>query len=152
MKIFKYVTMLVAALAMTTTFSSCDKEVDPDVDAKQNYWMELTLSNPGSLSAAAQATFNNLVEEVVYGGGDHFAIYNTESYARNNFNAVVESMTPSSDFAQHVVLPTALVDRTRDFEFTFTLSRQDGENKTQLDSHVFRAADLVSDEDIRPQP
>ena len=144
MKTIKYVMMLAVLFIVAGAFSSCDKDVDPDVDAKQNYWIEISLSNPGSLSATGQQTFSDLVEEVVYGGGAHFSMYCTESYARTNFQAVVASMTASSDFATKVVQPTAAAGGASNFEFTITLSRQDGEEtKTQLDSHTFNAANLM---------
>jgi len=143
MKTFKYVTMLLALFAMAATFTSCDKDVDPDVDAKQNYWIEISMTNPGSLNATGQQTFSDLVEEVVYGGGKHYAMYCTEDYAKTNFQAVIQSMTASSDFATKVVQPTAAAGGASNFEFTITLSRQDGESKTQLDSHTFNAASLM---------
>jgi len=143
MKTFKYVTMLVALFAMAATFTSCDKDVDPDVDAKQNYWIEISLSNPGSLNATGQQTFSDLVEEVVYGGGKHYAMYCTEDYAKTNFQAVIQSMTASSDFATKVVQPTAAAGGASNFEFTITLSKQVGESMTQLDSHTFNAASLM---------
>ena len=64
MKALRYLIVLVAMTAMSATFISCDREnditgnpvVDPnqEVNGKKMYWIDFQLSNPGSLSQAAQ--------------------------------------------------------------------------------------------------
>ena len=108
MKIYKYVTVLLAVLAMSATFFSCDRDNDITGDPmadhtqgdKQDYWIDFTLSNPGSLSQAAQARFVELKDTVIYGEKlikviEH-PIYESLDYVMKNFNAVAALLTSSS--------------------------------------------------------
>ena len=94
MKILKYAIALFAIVAMTASVSSCSKDVDDrmadKVEAKQNFWIEFSLSNPGSLDAAAQVEFIELFNQVVYNvekKQDELIcnpLYVTEDYDRTN--------------------------------------------------------------------
>lgn len=148
MKILKYVAVLLAVVAMSATFASCDKEVDPKVDAKQNYWIDLTLSNPGSLSSAAQARFVELKDTTIYGEKNikilEHPLYCTQDYALQNFNAVIAVPNTESDIVQKIMLPTSQYDGSskRDFEVTLTLSKDS--MQTVIASKVFRAAEVLN--------
>lgn len=142
MKTFKYVAAALTLIAASFAYTSCDKEVDPtDVDAKQNYWIEFTLSNPGSLNAAGQARFAELVDSVIYGekGAVHYPMYVTESYARTNYEAVIAIPNEESDLVQKIIKPVAQSYNSRDFEATLTLSKD--EQQTVLASKVYRASE-----------
>lgn len=148
MKILKYVAVLLAVVAMSASFASCDKEVDPKVDAKQNYWIDLTLSNPGSLSTAAQARFVELKDTTIYGEKNikimEHPLYCTQDYALQNFNTVIAVPNAESDIVQKIMLPTSQYDGSskRDFEVTLTLSKDS--MQTVIASKVFRAAEVLN--------
>lgn len=158
MKIFKYVTVLLAAVAMTVMFESCDKDSDitgnpmadhnTSVDGKQDFWIDFSLSNPGSLSQAAQARFIELRDTTIYGEKlikiiEH-PMYCTQDYAMDNFNKVINLPNDKSDLVQKVMLPTSQFGgaNVRDFEVTMTLSKDS--MKTTLATHVFKAAEVLN--------
>ena len=64
MKNLRYVVVLMAMVAMSVSYTSCSKDIEPDVDAKENFWFDFKLSNPGSLNATAQARFTALVDSM----------------------------------------------------------------------------------------
>lgn len=149
MKILRYVLMLTAMVAMSVSYTSCDKDIDPDVDAKQNYWFDFKLTNPGSLNAAAQARFTVLVDSVIFGevyddpvARTHYPLYCSESYARENFNKIVSLPNSESDIVQKIMLPVSQIQNVRDFEVTMTLSK-DSMN-TVLASKVYRASEVLN--------
>ena len=132
MKVYKYLTVLLAFAAMSATFISCDKDVDPDVDAKQNYWIDFTLSSAGSLSNAAQSRFIELRDTTIYGEKGikiiEHPMYCTLDYAQNNFNAVAALANEDNDIVQKIMIPTFCVDTIggvchNDFVVTMTLSK-----------------------------
>ena len=132
-----------AVAAMSFTLSSCDKDVDPDVPTMHNYWIDITADG---LNTAGQAAFDQLVSDVVFDGANHYVLYQSESYARGQFKAVVKSMTPESDFVQNVLVPTAAANGSNNFKVTLTLSLvTDTEAMTMklIDSHEFSAASLL---------
>ena len=160
MKILKYILVLMAVAAMSGSFVSCDRDNDitgdpiadhsKDVNGKQDYWIDLTLSNPGSLSQAAQARFVELRDTVIYGDKNikiiEHPMYCTEDYARTNFNNVIAIPNDQSDIVQKIMLPVAKIQKVKDFEVTMTLTK-DSMN-TVLDSHVFRASEVLANSDL----
>ena len=162
MKIFKYVTVLLAVAAMSAAFTSCSKENDitgnpiadhtQDVDGKQDYWISFTL-NPGSLNAEAialyHATFAEQIYPEAYAKGEHeinfleHPMYVTLDYAMNNFNKVAALSDAENDIVQKVMIPTFCVDTIggvnhSDFTVTMTLSKDS--MRTVIATHSWDAA------------
>lgn len=151
MKILRYVIVLTAMVAMSVSYTSCDRDVNPDVDAKENYWFDFKLTNPGSLNAAAQARFTELVDSVIFGGvyddpdaRTHYPMYCTESYARENFNKIVALPNSENDIVQKIMLPVSKIQNVRDFEVSMTLSKDS--MKTVLATKVYKAAEVLTAE------
>ena len=156
MKIYKFVTVLVAVLAMSATFFSCDRDNDITGDPmadhtqgdKQDYWIDFTLSNPGSLSAAAQARFVELKDTTIYGEKlikviEH-PMYVTLDYATNNFNKVAALSNEENDIVQKVMKPISLFDgvQKKDFDVTMTLSKDS--MRTVLATKVWKASEVLN--------
>jgi len=162
MKIYKYVTVLLAVMAMSATFFSCDRDNDitgePMADHtqgnKQDYWIDFQLTNPGSLSPAAQARFVELKDTVVYGEKlikviEH-PIYETLEYVTDNFNRVANLPVEENDIVQKVMKPTSafdgILDKTgaikKDFVVTMTLSKDS--MRTVLATYDWKAADVLN--------
>ncbi len=162
MKIFKYVSVFVAFAAMSLTFISCDRDNDitgnPMADHtngdKQDYWIDFTLSNPGSLSAAAQARFVELKDTTIYGDKlikviEH-PMYETLDYVMKNFNAVAAVPANESDIVQKIMKPTSafdgIQDKTgaikKDFVVTMTLSKDS--MRTVLATYDWKAAEVLN--------
>lgn len=162
MKIYKYVTVLLAVMAMSATFFSCDRDNDitgePMADHtqgnKQDYWIDFQLTNPGSLSPAAQARFVELKDTVVYGEKlikviEH-PIYETLEYVTDNFNRVANLPVEENDIIQKVMKPTAaydgIVDRSgiikKDFVVTMVLSKDS--MRTVLATKDWPAAEVLN--------
>ena len=162
MKIYKYVTVLLAVMAMSATFFSCDRDNDitgePMADHtqgnKQDYWIDFQLTNPGSLSPAAQARFVELKDTVVYGEKlikviEH-PIYETLEYVTDNFNRVANLPVEENDIIQKVMKPTSafdgILDKTgaikKDFVVTMTLSKDS--MRTVLATYDWKAADVLN--------
>jgi hypothetical protein len=162
MKIYKYVTMFLAFVAMSATFISCDRDNDitgnpftdhgQEVDGKQDYWISFELT-PGSLTQEEIAFYNATLAEQIY--PDDYAagtreikfiehpMYVTEDYARNNFNKVSALSNEENDIVQKVMIPTFCADTTggrcpNDFTVTMTLSKDS--MKTVLATHTWNAA------------
>ena len=160
MKIYKYVTVFLAFVAMSATFVSCDRDKDitgdPFADHTQgdvqDYWISFEL-NAGSLRPAAVTFYNAILTEEIY--PDDYAsgtreikfiehpIYVTEDYARNNFNKVSALSNEENDIVQKVMIPTFCADTTggrcpNDFTVTMTLSKDS--MKTVLATHTWNAA------------
>jgi hypothetical protein len=162
MKIFKYVTVLLAVAAMSVAFTSCSKENDitgnpiadhtQDVDGKQDYWISFTL-NPGSLNAEAialyHATFAEQIYPEAYAKGEHeinfleHPMYVTEEYARTNFNNIKAIPSSENDIVQKVMKPVALSAKTKDFDVVMTLSKDN--MTTVLDTYTFRGQEVLAD-------
>lgn len=161
MKIYKYVTVLLAFAAMAATFISCDRDnditgdpmADPNtvVNGKQNYWIDFQLSNPGSLSDEAKTLFTQKIVEVIYpedwANGvreikfiEH-PMYVTEKYALDNFNAVASIPASESDIVQKIMIPTAKVDKVRDFAVSMVLSKDS--MRTVMASYTWNAAEVI---------
>lgn len=162
MKIYKYVTVLLAVMAMSATFFSCDRDNDitgePMADHtqgnKQDYWIDFQLTNPGSLSPAAQARFVELKDTVVYGEKlikviEH-PIYETLEYVTDNFNRVANLPVEENDIIQKVMKPTAaydgIVDKSgiikKDFVVTMVLSKDS--MRTVLATKDWPAAEVLN--------
>jgi hypothetical protein len=162
MKIYKYVTVLLAVMAMSATFFSCDRDNDITGETmadhtqgnKQDYWIDFQLTNPGSLSPAAQARFVELKDTVVYGEKlikviEHH-IYETLEYVTDNFNRVANLPVEENDIIQKVMKPTSafdgILDKTgaikKDFVVTMTLSKDS--MRTVLATYDWKAADVLN--------
>ena len=156
MKIYKYVTVLLAVLAMSATFFSCDRDNDITGDPmadhtqgdKQDYWIDFTLSNPGSLSDSAQARFVELKDTTIYGEKlikviEH-PMYVTLDYATNNFNKVAALSNEENDIVQKVMKPISLFDgvQKKDFDVTMTLSKDS--MRTVLATKVWKASEVLN--------
>ena len=156
MKIYKYVTVLLAVLAMSATFFSCDRDNDitgnPMADHtqgdKQDYWIDFTLSNPGSLSEAAQARFVELKDTTIYGEKlikviEH-PMYVTLDYATKNFNKVAALSNEENDIVQKVMKPISLFDgvQKKDFDVTMILSKDS--MRTVLATKVWKASEVLN--------
>lgn len=162
MKIYKYVTVLLAVLAMSATFFSCDRDNDITGDPmadhtqgdKQDYWIDFQLTNPGSLSPAAQARFVELKDTVIYGEKlikviEH-PIYETLEYVTDNFNRVANLPVEENDIIQKVMKPTAaydgIVDKSgiikKDFVVTMVLSKDS--MRTVLATKDWPAAEVLN--------
>ena len=156
MKIYKYVTVLLAVLAMSATFFSCDRDNDITGDPmadhtqgdKQDYWIDFTLSNPGSLSEAAQARFVELKDTTIYGEKlikviEH-PMYVTLDYATNNFNKVAALSNEENDIVQKVMKPISLFDgvQKKDFDVTMILSKDS--MRTVLATKVWKASEVLN--------
>ena len=150
-------------VAMSATFFSCDRENDitgnpvvdsnAEVNGKTMYWIDFTLSNPGSLSQAAQDRFIELRDTTIYGDKGikiiEHPMYVTRDYAFTNFNAVAAVPAAESDIVQKIMIPTALVDTPAvhlDFVVTMTLSKDS--MRTVLNTHTWEAANVISANDL----
>lgn len=153
MKIFKYAIALFAIVAMTASVSSCSKDVDErmadKVEAKQNFWMEFSLSNPGSLDATAQTEFIKLFNKEIYGIENKVneitcnPLYVTEDYARANWDKLVNLPNKDNDVIQKVMKPIAESTGVKDFEVTVVFSKD--EKQTLLGTMVYRAAEVLAE-------
>lgn len=156
MKIFKYATLLLAIMAMTTSFSSCSKDVDKrmadDLETKQNFWMEFTLSNPGSLNAEAKEKFIELFNQEIYNVEKKVdelicnPLYCTQDYAYNNWNKLLSLPDAENTLIQKVMIPVAQIQGVRDFEVTVTFSKDNKE--TILGTKVYKASEVISPSDL----
>ena len=153
MKIFKYAIALFAIVAMTASVSSCSKDVDErmadKVEAKQNFWMEFSLSNPGSLDATAQVQFIELFNQAIYNvekKQDELIcnpLYCTEDYARNNWERLLNLPNKDNDVITKVMKPIAESTGVKDFEVTVVFSKD--EKQTILGTMVYRAAEVLAE-------
>lgn len=160
MKAFKYVSVLLVMLAMSATFFSCNRDhditgnpvVDPNVETngKQMYWIDFNLSNTGSLNEAAQARFIELRDTTIYGDKGikiiEHGMYVTEEYARTNFSAVAAVPASESDIVQKIMIPTAKIQKVRDFDVTMTLSKDS--MRTVMNTYTWRASEVISADDL----
>ena len=141
---------------MSATFFSCDRDNDITGDPmadhtqgdKQDYWIDFTLSNPGSLSEAAQARFVELKDTTIYGEKlikviEH-PMYVTLDYATNNFNKVAALSNEENDIVQKVMKPISLFDgvQKKDFDVTMTLSKDS--MRTVLATKVWKASEVLN--------
>ena len=114
------------------------------------YWIDFTLSNVGSLSAAAQTRFYELRDTTLYGEKGikiiEHPMYNTEDYVRRNFDAVAAVPASKSDIVQKVMIPTAKIQKVRDFAVTMTLSKDS--MKTTLATYTWNASEVISADDL----
>lgn len=124
MKICKYLAALLPALAMVFSFSSCSKEVDPDVDEKANYTFIFKI-DPGSLSEEQLQTLNDSIDSKIYGsvGAPHNALYSTKEYAVKSYTLA----TASDDFMlDEIVNPIADEFNVLDFAINLSVNDEDG--------------------------
>lgn len=118
MKICKYLAALLPALAMVFSFSSCSKDVDPEVEQKANYTFIFKLE-PGSMSAEAQQTLNDSIDSKIYGsvGAPHNALYTTKEYAIKSYTLATATDEYMLD---EIVNPIA--DKFNVLDFSLSLS------------------------------
>jgi len=163
MKIYKYLTVFLAFVAMSATFISCDRDNDitgdPFADHTQgdvqDYWISFELT-PGSLTQEEIAFYNATLAEQIY--PDDYAagtreikfiehpMYVTEEYARNNFNRVKSIPASENDIVQKVMVAVAKKAKKKDFDVTMKLSKNNME--TVLDTYVFAGSQVLADVDI----
>ena len=163
MKILKYAIALFAIVAMTASVSSCSKDVDDrmadKVEAKQNFWMEFSISNPGSLPSTTVTYkkltysgieyFNILFNLEIYGIENKVneltcnPLYVTEDYARANWDKLVNLPNKDNDVIQKVMKPVAEETGVKDFEVTVVFSKD--EKQTILGTMVYRAAEVLAE-------
>lgn len=155
MKVFKYVTVLLAVAAMSATFFSCNRENDITGDpfGGEHYWIDFTLSNPGSLSQAAQDRFVELRDTIIYGEKGikimEHPMTCTEQYAKTNFEAVAAVANAESDIVQKIMIPTFCVDTPavhNDFVVTMTLSKDS--MRTVIATHTWNASSTFDAQEI----
>ena len=160
MKINKYVTVLLAVSAMASSFMSCNRDNDitgdpmadhsQNINGKQDFWIDFQLSNPGSLSEAAQARFIELRDTTIYGEKlikiiEH-PMYVTENVARDNFNKVAAIPAEANDIVQKIMIPTAKIQKVRDFSVTMTLSKDS--MRTVMNTYTWNASEVISADDL----
>lgn len=160
MKINKYVTVLLAVAAMASSFMSCNRDNDitgdpmadhsQNINGKQDFWIDFQLSNPGSLSEAAQARFIELRDTTIYGEKlikiiEH-PMYVTENVARDNFNKVAAIPAEANDIVQKIMIPTAKIQKVRDFAVTMTLSKDS--MRTVMNTYTWNASEVISADDL----
>ena len=160
MKINKYVTVLLAVAAMASSFMSCNRDNDitgdpmadhsQNINGEQDFWIDFQLSNPGSLSEAAQARFIELRDTTIYGEKlikiiEH-PMYVTENVARDNFNKVAAIPAEANDIVQKIMIPTAKIQKVRDFSVTMTLSKDS--MRTVMNTYTWNASEVISADDL----
>ncbi len=160
MKINKYVTVLLTVAAMASSFISCNRDNDitgdpmadhsQNINGKQDFWIDFQLSNPGSLSEAAQARFIELRDTTIYGEKlikiiEH-PMYVTENVARDNFNKVAAIPAEANDIVQKIMIPTAKIQKVRDFAVTMTLSKDS--MRTVMNTYTWNASEVISADDL----
>ena len=173
MKAYKYVTVLLAMMAVSATFFSCDRDNDitanpmadhtKTIDGKKDYWIDIALSSAGSLTTTAQNRFIELRDSVIYGEKGikiwEHAMYCTEDYARTNFMAVAAIPNEESDIVQKIMIPTFCVDTIggachNDFAVTMTLYKdtvRQGDDisfTNPLGSHTWNASTAFNAQEV----
>lgn len=145
MKILKYVAAVITLIAMTFSFSSCSRELDPDNpnDGKSWYRCDIVLDNPGSLSEADQTVFANTVDVTIglEKNEAHPYTFCHKDYMETNFNNIVALDASKNDIIQKIIIPVAQQTGVKDFTVKFVLQ----ERKTTTDSEgnqVNQAVDL----------
>ena len=120
---------------------------------KQDFWIDFTLSNPGSLSVAAQARFVELKDSTIYGEKNikviEHPMYVTQEYAMNSFNSVAALPNEENDIVQKVMIPIAAFDgladksyiKKKDFSVTMILSKDS--MKTVLATKIWNASEVI---------
>ncbi len=153
MKIMKYVAAAFAAVAMTLSFSSCSRDLDPDVDSMGWYRCEVSLDNQGSLSEEGVAAFEDAVN-AAYGlehGATHYFSHCTKAYMESNYNATVALSNDKNEIFTKIIAPVVASQGVSDFTVKFAFEEQitsknaEGEEvKTvkELKSVIYKASDL----------
>ena len=121
MKIMKYVAAAFAAVAMTLSFSSCSRDLDPDVDSMGWYRCEVTLDNQGSLSEEGVAAFEDAVN-AAYGlehGATHYFSHCTKAYMESNYNATVALSNDKNEIFTKIIAPVVASQGVSDFTVKF---------------------------------
>ena len=162
MKISKYVTVLLAVVAMAATTVSCDREKDitgAPFESLQKYWINFELT-PGSLSTDAQAQFPGIVGLVVYQNKD-VKIWdnpiqtNDQSYVLRNFDKAVEAENSSDNgtIRQIMQQTSAAGKGVKDFSVSMVLYSDTihvGENvefRNEMRRNTWNAAEMLPSTD-----
>lgn len=156
MKILKYVAAVITLIAMTFSFSSCSRELDPDNpnDGKSWYRCDIVLDNAGSLTEEQQTLFSNTVDVTI--GLDkneaHPFTFCQKNYMQTNFNAIAATEASKNDIIQKIIVPVANKTGVKDFtvklvlqhKTTITNSEGQSEDKVEdLQTIVYKASDYV---------
>jgi len=144
MKNLKYIVALMLMLTMGFSYTSCDKDVDPAGPSLTSYTTDVVLSDPGSLSAAAQTHFTGLVDSTLWWNSTglkvvHSSLRCTESYALQNFNAMIGVEDSENDIIQKIIVPMIDEYGVRDFAVTCKLTQDSTQNV--IASKVYYAKD-----------
>lgn len=152
MKILKYATAAFAAVAMMISFSSCSRDLDPEVDAMGWYRCEVSLASQGSLSAEGVEAFEDAVNEA-YGldhGATHYFSHCTKAYMENVFNKTVALPNSENEIFTKIIASVVASQGVSDFTVKFALEEQtsstnaDGEtvkDVKELKSVIYKASD-----------
>ncbi len=152
MKILKYATAAFAAVAMMISFSSCSRDLDPEVDAKGWYRCEVSLASQGSLSAEGVEAFEDAVNEAY--GLDHGATHSftncSKASMENVFNKTVALPNSKNEIFTKIIASVVASQGVSDFTVKFALEEQtsstnaDGEtvkDVKELKSVIYKASD-----------
>ncbi len=148
----KYAAAACAAVAMMLSFSSCDRELDPEVDAMGWYRCEISLASQGSLSAEGVEAFQNAVDDAIGldRGTTHKFTHCTKAYMEKNFNTIVALPNDENDIFTKIIASVVESQGVSDFTVKFALEEQvsstnaDGETVTdvkELKSVIYKASD-----------
>ncbi len=152
MKILKYATAALAAVAMMISFSSCSRDLDPEVDAMGWYRCEVSLASQGSLSAEGVEAFEDAVNEA-YGldhGATHYFSHCSKAYMENAFNKTVALPNSENEIFTKIIASVVASQGVSDFTVKFALEEQtsstnaDGEtvkDVKELKSVIYKASD-----------
>lgn len=153
MKILKYVTAACAAVALMLSFSSCSRDLDPEVDAMGWYRCEISLASQGGLSTEGVEAFNNAVDDAIGRdrGTTHYFSHCSKAYMENNYNTIVALPNSENEIFTKIIASVVASQGVSDFTVKFALEEQvsstnaDGETVTdvkELKSVIYKASDL----------
>ena len=147
MKILKYVTAACAAVALMISFSSCSRDLDPEVDAMGWYRCEISLASQGSLSTEGVEAFEDAVDH----GATHYYSNCSKAYMENNYNTIVALPNSENEIFTKIIASVVASQGVSDFTVKFALEEQvsstnaDGEtvkDVKELKSVIYKASDL----------
>ena len=156
MKIFKFVAAVIALIAMTFSFSSCSRELDPDNpnDGKGWYRCEIAIDHAGSLTEEQQTLLSNTIDVTI--GLDkneaHPYTFIHEADMRTNYNKIVALSASENDIIQKIIVPVANTTGVKDFTVKFvfqhktSVTNSEGQTEDKVDdlqTVVYKASDYV---------
>lgn len=151
MKIFKFLAAVLALVAMTFSFSSCSRELNPDDpnEGKGWYRCEVAVDNAGSLSDEQKTLLSNTIDETMGldANATHPFTYCHQDYMETNYNKIVALSASESDIIQKIIIPVAKSTGVKDFSVKFVLQKRNGtaddSEVTDLKSVSYTAANYV---------